>query len=94
MSTNTSEIITKLSNASDGLLWLSESDYPFEPVLWESVEDLTADKLLQQLGKPADTKVEVRDIDQFFRNAIAQEDWHDDEQKAEVKQYPRISHKA
>ena len=85
MSTNTNEIITKLKNASQGLLWLSESEYPLEPVLWQSVEDLTAKKLLQQLKKPSNTPVRVTDIDKFFSNAIAEHDWYDDEQKAEVK---------
>ena len=85
MGKNTSEIITKLKNASDGLLWMSESEYPFEVIMWESVEDLTADKLLQQLGQSPDTPVRVTDIDNFFSNAIAEHDWYDDEQKTEVK---------
>ena len=85
MSNNTNEIIDKLKNASQGLMWASESDYPFEPVLWQSMEDLTADKLLQQAGKPPDTPVRVTDIDKFFSNAIASQDWYDEEQKAEVK---------
>ena len=85
MNTSTSEIITKLKNASDGLLWMSESEYPFEVIMWEDAADLTADKLLQQLGKPPDTPVRVTDIDKFFSNAIASQDWYDDFQKAEVK---------
>ena len=85
MNTSNSQIITKLKTASDGLLWMSESEYPFEPVLWESVEDLTVDKLLQQVGKPSDTPVRVTDIDNFFSNAIASQDWYDDEQKEEAK---------
>jgi len=90
MSISNSQIIDKLKNASDGLLWLSESDYPFEPVLWASVEDLTNDKLLEKLGKSPDTLVEVRDIDRFFAWAIAEEDWHDEEEKAEVEKYCQL----
>ncbi len=37
---NDSELIERLKSASDGLLWLSESDYPFETVYWENVNDI------------------------------------------------------
>ena len=87
---NTSEIITKLKNASDGLLWQSESDYPFESFLWQSVEDLTADKLLQQVKKSPDTTVKIVDVDGFFSNAIAEHDWYDEEQKAEVQKCRKL----
>lgn len=90
MSNSKNEIITKLSNASDGLLWLSESEYPFEIIMWEDATDLTADKLLQQLEKPSDTPVQTTDVDRFFAPAIASEDWHNEEQKAEVEQYRKL----
>ncbi len=85
MGKNTIEIITKLKTASDGLLWMSESEYPFEPVLWEDSADLTADKLLQQVKKSPGTPVKIVDVDGFFSNAIAEHDWYDEEQKTEVK---------
>lgn len=93
MNISNSQIIDKLKKASDGLLWMSESEYPFEPFLWESVEGLTADKLLQQVGKSPDTPVRVTDIDNFFsnaiclqqRSAIASQDWYDDKQREEAK---------
>lgn len=96
---NTSEIITKLKNASDGLLWMSESEYPFEIIMWEDTTDLTADKLLQQVerypskgsAKPSpDTPVRVTDIDKFFSNAIAEHDWYGEEQKAEVQKCRKL----
>ncbi len=67
MGKNTIEIITKLKTASDGLLWMSESEYPFEPVLWEDSADLTADKLLQQVKKSPGTPVKIVDVDGFFQ---------------------------
>lgn len=85
MDKNTIEIIAKLKTSSDGLLWMSESEYPFEPFLWEDAADLTADKFLQQLGKSPDTPVKIVDVDSFFSNAIAEHDWYDEEQKTEVK---------
>ena len=37
-----SELIERLKQASQGLLWLSESDYPFEVIYWENVDDIKA----------------------------------------------------
>ncbi|MDJ0797858.1 MAG: nuclease A inhibitor family protein [Calothrix sp. MO_167.B12] len=90
MSLSNLQIITKLKNASDGLLWLSESDYPFETVLWSSMENLTNDKLLQKFKRSPDTLVEVRDIDRFFARATTESDWHDQSEKVEVEKYRQL----
>ncbi len=42
---NKQELIDQLHTASEGLLWLSESDYPFKTVYWENVDDINT-KLL------------------------------------------------
>jgi hypothetical protein len=48
----TNEITEKLKQASDGLLMMSESEYPFEVFLWtnQAQEPITAQKLLQLTG--------------------------------------------
>ena len=43
---NDTELINQLKQASEDLLWLSESDYPFETVYWENVDDINT-KLLK-----------------------------------------------
>lgn len=85
----TNEITEKLKQASDGLLFMSESDYPFEVFLWsaQAQEALTDQKLLQLTGHSQNVPVEKVDLDYFFRNSAQEKDWHDQNQKETVKQF-------
>ena len=85
-----SDIVDKLFLASSGLLWSSESDYPFEVFFWSGQEQLTAETVIQQTGHTPDTPVEVVSPDDFFQNATQEEDWHNDEEKETVKRYQAL----
>ncbi|MEP0858856.1 nuclease A inhibitor family protein [Trichocoleus sp. DQ-U1] len=89
---NNSEIVDQLKSASDGLLYLSESDYPFEVFLWESPElqPLTTQKILQQTGHPQTTPIEVVTVDNFFRVATTEQDWYSEEEKATLQKYQAL----
>lgn len=86
------ELLDKLKLASDGLLFMSESEYPFEVFLWQSKEKqlLNAEFVLSKLNKPYDTKVEFVDLDSFFEVATTEEDWHSPEDKEIVKKYHNL----
>ena len=84
---NDSELIDRLRQLSKGLLWMSESDYPFETIYWKNQGNLTKKKLLQLSGHDLNTLVEVEQLDRFFVLAIKEQDWHEQEKKAEVKRY-------
>ena len=84
---NDSELIDRLRQLSKGLLWMSESDYPFETIYWKNQGNLTKKKLLQLSGHDLNTLVEVEQLDRFFVLAIKEQDWHEQEEKAEVKRY-------
>lgn len=86
------ELLDKLKLASDGLLFMSESEYPFEVFLWQSKEKqlLNAEFVLSKLNKPSDTKVEFVDLDSFFEVATTEEDWHSPEDKEIVKKYQNL----
>lgn len=91
---NNSELINQLKQATDGLLCMSESEYPFEVFLWKSPEqtslikeNLTTQKILELTGHPQDTPVEVVSIDKFFRIATTEQDWYGEEELATLKKY-------
>lgn len=84
---NDSELIDRLRQLSKGLLWMSESDYPFETIYWKNQGNLTKKKLLQLSGHDLNTLVEVEQLDRFFVLAIKEQDWHEQEKKAEFKRY-------
>ncbi|RCJ41939.1 nuclease [Nostoc minutum NIES-26] len=85
----TDEITEKLKQASNGLLMLSESAYPFEIFLWsnQGQEPLTNEKLLQLTGHPQETSVEEVELDYLFRNCAVEKEWHDEIQKQNVQKY-------
>ena len=59
---------TQLASASNGLLWTSESDYPFTVFEreGEGTAPVTAARLLLWLGRPASTQVEIRTLADMF----------------------------
>lgn len=87
-----SEIINTLKEASDGLYCLSEADYPFEAFLWEdqTKEPLTVERLVQQVGHPQDTPVEVIELVQFFEGSTEEQDWYGPEEKEMVAKYQNL----
>ncbi|AFZ27263.1 Nuclease A inhibitor-like protein [Cylindrospermum stagnale PCC 7417] len=87
----TTEIIQKLEQASAGLLMMSESDYPFQAVLWKGAGlDLTPAKLLELTGHPQDAPVETVDVDYFFRNCAVEKEWHSQPQKETVNKFKNL----
>jgi tyrosine-protein phosphatase YwqE len=63
-----------IREASDSLLYLSESDYPFEVVHWEDRIASINDKVLEAANKPSGTIIEKISLEYFFRNMITSED--------------------
>jgi hypothetical protein len=69
---------------------MSESDYPFEVFVWDNITDLTPEQLLEKTGHSPDTPIETIGIDKFFRQAVTSQDWHNEEEKAEVNRYQEL----
>jgi hypothetical protein len=86
------EILDQLKQASDGLLFQSESEYPFEVLLWDRPDKtpLTPAQVLSQTGHPASIPVKVVTLDDFFRVVVTEEDWHSEEEKATVKRFQTL----
>ncbi|MCF2145120.1 nuclease A inhibitor family protein [Desmonostoc muscorum LEGE 12446] len=87
----TNEISEKLKLSSADLLMISESDYPFEVVLWTGqAQSLTTQKLLQLTNHPQDSQVEEIELDYLFRNCAYEKEWHDEQQKQNVKKFQTL----
>ncbi|MEA5567498.1 nuclease A inhibitor family protein [Anabaena sp. UHCC 0399] len=86
------EITEKLKQASDGLLMMSESEYPFEVFLWsnQAQEALTTQKLFQLTGHPPETSINQVELDYFFRNCAVEKEWHDEVQKQDVHKFQTL----
>ena len=89
MTNTSSELLEQLKKASDGLLFMSESEAPFEPFYWEAVDKGTINpkSLLQKTDRPQNTPVEVVDLDCFFQVATTEQKWHSPEERKTVKKF-------
>ncbi|BBD62992.1 nuclease inhibitor homolog (plasmid) [Nostoc sp. HK-01] len=86
----TSQILEQLRKASDSLLMMSESDYPFETFLWKDAAPITPEKVVQQSEHPQDTPVEMLSVDDFFTVATTPQDWHSEQEKATVTKFQNL----
>jgi|SRR6476661_1183722 len=86
----TDSIATKLKQASNGLLFLSETGAPFEVINWQTQGELTPAKLLQLTNHPPDAPLKMLAVDDFFAIATQEEDWHDEEERETVKLFQNL----
>jgi hypothetical protein len=84
------EIIEELKRMTDGLLFMSESDYPFEIFHREGQADMSPEYLRELSGQPADTPVEVKSVDDFFRVAVSEPDWKGEAEIAVAGRYQAL----
>jgi Nuclease A inhibitor-like protein len=90
MTNTNSEIIALLKQASEGLLFTSESEYPFLVFLWSGIAPVTPEKVVQQTAHSPDTPVKAIAVDDFFRVATKQEDWHSPSEQETVKKFQNL----
>lgn len=81
--------LQSLQQATEGLLFLSETDAPLVPFFWpqENPVKITPEVLLPLAGVAIDAPVKPVKLDAFFRPATKEEDWHNDEERAEAKRF-------
>ena len=89
---NKDEALQNLRQASEGLLFLSETDAPFEAFFWadEKTAELTPEAVASLAGAPADASVKSVKLEAFFRPAVKEEEWHNEEEKVEVERFKAL----
>lgn len=60
------QVLERLSQAAAGLLFMSESDYPFELIQWDGQTEPTADFIRHVAGEAEDSPVEQLEVGQFL----------------------------
>jgi hypothetical protein len=92
MNNNELDIPKKIKSLSQDLLWMSESDYPFDTFTWsnQEVKEVNTQNLLQKTHHSLDAPVKVIDVEKFFQRATDQKDWYDDEEKETAKKYQAL----
>jgi hypothetical protein len=85
----TQSITEKLANLTQDLLWMSEADYPWEVVSYDS-SHITPEQLLEQSNLPSDTPVETVTIERFFAPALREQSWHNEEERATRNRFQQL----
>jgi Nuclease A inhibitor-like protein len=62
------QILSELARAAEGLFYMSESDYPLEPIRLEGAEEPGPERLRELAGVGTDARVETRSLEEFFRD--------------------------
>jgi hypothetical protein len=66
------QLLAELERATEGLLFLSESDYPFELVSWGRLNEISFDYLRRQAAVEASAPVQVQSLEEFFGVAMSE----------------------
>jgi hypothetical protein len=90
MMKNDEQLDKELREAIRGLLFMSESDYPFEVVRWEGGEVLSPEHLRKMAGHDTDAPVEERTAEDFFRVAAGEQEWKGEAELALAKRYQSL----
>ncbi|MCC0175401.1 nuclease A inhibitor family protein [Waterburya agarophytonicola K14] len=81
------QLIAQLNQAVSGLLWLSESDYPWQVVSWQNESNCERHILRQRYNYPPEIEIATTTLDSFFASAILEQEWHDEIEQTETKRY-------
>lgn len=84
------QLCEELKAATHGLLFMSESDYPFEVIKWEGTEEMSPEYLRKVAGQDANALVEERTIADFFRVVAGEQEWKGEAELALAKRYQSL----
>ena len=80
----------KLAKLTDGLFWMSESDYPWQVFAWETPGPINHNQLLQLTHHPADTPIAEVGLDEFFAPSLVAQDWYGEAESAMINRYREL----
>jgi hypothetical protein len=83
-------LLAALRKAAKGLLYQSEKDEPFAAFSWRGKAALTPDLVRAKGGHSEEEPIEEMPVEDFFGDLTAEQDWHGDDEKADVEKYRRL----
>lgn len=86
------QLFGALQEATQGLLFMSESDYPFEVIRWNGSEQLSSEYIQKVAGGDSSTFIEESDLDEFFRVPAGEQEWKGKAQLADARRYQHLRH--
>jgi hypothetical protein len=92
MALSDAEIVDLLTGATTDVDWVSESDAPFEVLLWPDWPIVHCDvaALRAQIQAPQNAPIVQDTVEAFFQPAIVPQDWHGAAERSVIQQYEQI----
>ncbi|MEB3827811.1 nuclease A inhibitor family protein [Phormidium sp. CCY1219] len=84
-------ITEKLAELTDGLLWMSEADYPWNVVSWDK-PTVSPAELIQAAGREPTASIQQKNPDDFFQRAVTEKEWQDASERERVRRYRELVH--
>jgi len=79
--TDPDSFAASVARASDGLIYISETDADIIPFTGEKVDEVTASAVAAQAGLPPEAPVEEVDAELFFERLTRPRDWHGERER-------------
>jgi len=83
------QLLEELREATRGLLFMSESDYPLEVFKWTTGEP-TREFLRKLAGKDSSSEVETQGAREFFRASASEPDWKGESELATARKFQTL----
>lgn len=81
-------VAAALQEAADGLLYMSETDEPFEAVFWKGEgSPIDAGRLLKLIGANPCAPVREESLEDFFKDLVTEQDWHGEAEREDARRY-------
>ena len=85
------DVVETLRKASEGLQFMSESEYPFAVFLWSGQTKVPLiTEIVQQTGHNQGTPTEIVELNEFFQPATQEPDWYSSAEKATAQKYQNL----
>jgi hypothetical protein len=86
---NDADLLKILSQSTDGLLFPSEIDSPFETTIWDKTQGtaVSAAAILKLNGDRPDDYIEETNLDSFFSIVTMDQEWHTQIDKERVSRF-------
>ncbi len=84
------EVLDELRQSTEGLLFMSESDYPFQTFRWEAATEINAGYLRKLTGKSSDAPVRIQSVEDFFGAATSLPEWKQEQERDTAKRYQSL----
>ncbi|HEV2765270.1 MAG TPA: nuclease A inhibitor family protein [Pyrinomonadaceae bacterium] len=86
------QILDELAKATEGLLFVSEADYPFETFRLDGSGEADPRERLRELGgESEDAPAEVESLENFFRAAASEPAWKGEEERALARRFQNLA---